>query len=81
MKKILVVDDYLEIRELVETTLTLGDYQIFQAESGEAAIGVAKVEKPDLIIMDVTMPGSIDGLKAARIIKDDPETPVQMTIL
>ena len=74
MKKILVVDDYREIRELVTTTLTLRDYQIFQAESGEAAIGVAKAEKPDLIIMDITMPGSIDGLEAARMIKDDPDT-------
>ena len=74
MKKILVVDDQLEVRELVEVTLRTEDYQIFQAESGEDAIKIAKAEKPDLIIMDVMMPGRIDGLEATRILKNDPET-------
>ena len=74
MKKILIVDDQVEVRELVEVTLRVGDYQIFQAKSGEEAIEIAKAEKPELIIMDVMMPGGIDGLKATRILKNDPET-------
>ena len=45
-----------------------------QAESGKEATTVAKTEKPDLIIMDVMMPGEIDGLEATRILKNDPET-------
>ncbi len=74
MKKILIVDDQLEVRELVEVTLRSDDYQILQAESGEKAIELAKSEKPDLIIMDVMMPGGMDGLEATRTIKNDPET-------
>ncbi len=74
MKKILVVDDQLEVRELVGVTLRSDDYQVIQAESGEKAIEVAKAEKPDLIIMDIMMPGGIDGLKATHIIKNNPET-------
>ena len=74
MKKILIVDDQVEVRELVELTLRVEDYQIFQAKSGEDAIEIAKAEKPELIIMDIMMPGGMDGLEATRIIKNDPET-------
>ena len=74
MKKILIVDDQVQIRELVEVTLRLTDYQILQAKSGEEAIEIVKAEKPDLTIMDIMMPGGMDGLEAARIIKNDPET-------
>lgn len=74
MKKILIVDDGAGIRELVDMTLRSDDYQIFQAESGEKAIEITRAEKPDLIIMDIMMPGGMDGLEATRIIKNDPET-------
>jgi len=74
MKKILIVDDELEIRKLVKSTLHSDAYQIFQAESGQKAIQIARAEKPDLIIMDIIMPGDIDGLEATRILKNDLET-------
>ena len=74
MKKILIVDDRQEVRELVEVTLRSGEFRSFQAESGEEAIEIAKVEKPDLIIMDIMMPGGMDGLETTRILKDNPET-------
>lgn len=74
MKKVLVVDDQKEIRRLVEIALRVGDYQVFQAESGEDAVEIAKKEKPDLIIMDIMMPGHMDGLEATKIIKNDPDT-------
>ncbi|MCF6290931.1 MAG: response regulator [Desulfobacterales bacterium] len=74
MKKILIVDDQLEVRELVEVTLRVGDYRILQAVSGEEAVGIARSERPELIIMDIMMPGGIDGLQATRILKNDPET-------
>ncbi len=74
MKKILVVDDQLEVRELVGVTLRSDEYQVIQAESGEKAVEVARAEKPDLIIMDIMMPGGMDGLETIRIIKNDPKT-------
>jgi len=73
MKKILIVDDQSEVRELVEVTLRSDDYQILKAENGEEAVEITKVEKPDLIIMDIMMPGTLDGLDATRIIKNDPK--------
>ena len=74
MKKILIVDDKLQIRDLVEVTLGVENYSIFQAKNGQEAVKMAKSKKPDLIIMDIIMPGKLDGIEATRIIKNDPET-------
>ncbi len=74
MKKILITDDQLEVRELVEVTLRIDEYTILQASSGEEAVRIAELEKPDLIFMDVMMPGGIDGFEATRRIKNNPET-------
>ena len=74
MKKILIVDDQPEVRELVSVTLSSGGYIILQTDRGDKAVELAIREKPDLILMDIMMPGAIDGLEAAKIIKNDPET-------
>lgn len=74
MKKILIVDDLKEIRDLVERTLRSSDRKVIKAASGERAVELARAEKPDLIMMDIMMPGSIDGLQATRILKSDPQT-------
>ena len=74
MKKILIVDDQPELRELVRATLEMNNYQIVEAISGEEAIEIAGIERPDLIIMDVTMPGIINGLEACKIIRKDSMT-------
>jgi len=71
MKKIMIVDDQLEIRELMEVTLRVDDYSILVASNGKEAIEKAIAEKPDLIFMDVMMPGEIDGLEATHILKSD----------
>ena len=74
MKKILIVDDQAELRRLVEMTLRVGEYQVLQAESGDEAIEIVRRERPDLVLMDIMMPGGIDGLEATHILKNDPET-------
>lgn len=74
MRKILIVDDQPEVRELVDITLQVTDYEILHAENGEEALEVARAERPQLIIMDVVMPGGMDGLETTRILKSDPET-------
>ncbi len=73
-KKILVVDDEKDIRDLVEVTLLRGDHVVIKAESADKALEIARIQKPDLILMDIMMPGKIDGLEATRILKNDPET-------
>jgi len=56
MKKILIVDDEERVRRLIETTLDIGDFQIFQAKDGEEALKIAQEEKPALILLDIMMP-------------------------
>lgn len=73
-KKILVVDDEKDIRDLVEATLLRSDHVVIKAESGDKAVEIARTEKPHLILMDIMMPGNLDGLQATRVLKDDPET-------
>ena len=75
MKKILIVDDQAKIRELVHVTIRIGDYQIFEAASGDEALDVARKNQPDLIFLDVMMPNSsIDGFETCEILKKDERT-------
>jgi CheY-like chemotaxis protein len=74
MKKILIVDDVSELRELVGKTLGRENCKILEAGNGEEAIKIAKAELPDLIMMDIMMSGTVDGLEATRILKKDPRT-------
>ncbi|MBW1768634.1 MAG: response regulator [Deltaproteobacteria bacterium] len=74
MKTILIVDDQKEVRELVEVTLRSDGYRILEAKSGEEAIAMVRADQPDLILMDVMMPGGIDGLEATRTLKNNPKT-------
>lgn len=74
MKKILVVDDQLTVRRLVEMTLETRGMRVLQAESGEAGVALARAGRPDLIIMDIMMPGGMDGFEAVRILRSQPET-------
>ncbi len=74
MKKILIADDQKEIRELIEVSLRKKDFHILQVKNAKEAVDRTKKEKPDLVIMDIMMPGKIDGLDATRAIKSDPQT-------
>ncbi len=72
--RILVVDDLEANRRLLEALLTADYYDVIEASRGEEAVQLAKREKPDLILMDVMMPGGIDGYEACRRLKAQPET-------
>lgn len=73
IKKILVVDDSPTERFAMTEALTSKGYQVLTAESGEEAIAKSKSELPDLILMDVVMPG-MNGYQATRTISRDPVT-------
>ena len=72
--RILVVDDLEANRRLLEALLTADYYDVLMATRGEEGVQLAKREKPDLILMDVMMPGGIDGYEACRRLKSMPET-------
>jgi two-component system cell cycle response regulator len=72
--RILVVDDLKANRRLLEAMLSADYYDVLLASAGEEGVQLAKREKPDLILMDVMMPGGIDGFEACRRLKAHPET-------
>lgn len=73
VKKILVIDDSPTERYFVIDLLSKKGYQVSVAENGEEGIAKAKAEKPDLILMDVVMPG-LNGYQATRNLTRDEDT-------
>lgn len=69
--KILLVDDEQDILEFMEYNLKKENYEVVTASSGEEAVLLAKKENPDLILLDVMMPGS-DGIETCREIREIP---------
>ena len=77
-EKVLVIEDNPMNMQLAVDLLEVAGYAVLQAETAEKGIGVAKAELPDLILMDISLPG-MDGLTATGIIKKDPkmkDTPI-----
>jgi CheY-like chemotaxis protein len=73
-RKLLIVDDKREIRQLIKATLGFEGWEVVEAETGDEAVATALIHRPDLVIMDMIMPGEIDGLEATRQIMSDPAT-------
>lgn len=77
-KKVLVVDDQNGIRMLLVEVFSSEGYQTFQASNGKLALEVVRQEKPDLVLLDMKIPG-MDGLEILKHIKRiDPEIKVIM---
>jgi DNA-binding response OmpR family regulator len=77
---VLTIEDQPEIRRLIRMTLEFKGFRVLQAGDGESGIALARAEKPDLILLDVMMPG-MSGLEAGRALTADPllsATPVVM---
>ncbi len=70
-KLILVTDDGEVERKFMERTLTQRGYRVIVAKSGEEAINLARENKPDVIFLDYSMPGGIDGQEACKRIKSE----------
>jgi len=66
MKTILIVDDHADIRRLIRLTLEFEDYDIREASDGETALTIAEEFRPDLVMLDVMMPGQLNGLDVCR---------------
>ena len=72
-ERILVLDDEEDILELLKYNLNREGYKVVSAPSGEKCLQKAASEKPDLIVLDLMLPG-IDGLEVTKILKSDSKT-------
>ncbi|HEY1007107.1 MAG TPA: response regulator, partial [Sphingobacteriaceae bacterium] len=73
MRRILLIEDDLELRENIAEILTLSNYRVVQAGDGKTGVEKALKEKPDLIICDIMMPG-LDGYGVIHILGRHPDT-------
>ena len=78
--RILVVDDISTNRRLLQAKLEAHYFEVLQAENGQQALDMAEAEKPDIILLDVMMPG-MDGYEVCRRLKANPETAFIPTVM
>ena len=71
-KRILVVEDEEDNRQILRDLLTKAGFDLIEAENGEHAVASAQASRPDLILMDIRLP-ILDGYEATRRIKADPD--------
>src|SRR5689334_21536590 len=71
-KRILVVEDHEENRRILRLLLNSAHYEVLEAVTGEEGIRLAEQERPDLILMDIQLPG-VDGYEATRQLKANPQ--------
>lgn len=69
---VVVVEDQADIRKLVRMTLSISEAEVYEADSGESGLRMVNELRPPVVLMDIMMPGEIDGLEACRRIKQDP---------
>jgi CheY-like chemotaxis protein len=74
VKKILIVEDQTEVLKLLGMILGAEDRKIFFAANGQEALELAKDIIPDLVLLDIMLPGGINGYEVARTLKSDPKT-------
>ncbi len=70
-RKILVVDDNKELRMLISLTLEFSQCELLEADSAVSGLEMLRTHQPDIILLDVMMPGEVDGLGLCRMIRDD----------
>lgn len=70
--RILIVEDQPDICKLIRMTLEFGDFEIHEANDGETGLNMARAIKPAIMLLDVMMPGLLDGYQVCTRIKQDP---------
>ena len=72
MKRVLIVEDQADIRKLIRMTLEFEPYEIHEAANGINGLQLAGEVVPDLILLDVMMPGEVDGLQVCARVRANP---------
>lgn len=71
MAKILIIEDHPDTREVLRLILEMDGYEIAEAQSGEEGLRLARAAPPELILMDISLAGELDGLETTRRLRAD----------
>ena len=74
MKRVLIVEDQPDIRKLIHMTLEFEEFEIHEAADGAFGLNLARATMPDVVLLDVMMPGELDGLQVCQRLKADDAT-------
>ncbi len=80
MVKVLIADDSEEFRRLNAELLKLDGHVVITARNGRETLALVRAEKPDVLLLDIMMPG-MDGYEVCRLVKSDPETKDTVVIM
>lgn len=69
--RILIVEDHADIRRLIRMTLEFENYEIHEAVNADEALKAIRQVQPQLLLLDIMMPGAMDGLDLCRLVKTD----------
>jgi two-component system cell cycle response regulator DivK len=72
MRRVVIVEDEPDNRELVRMILELAGLEVLEAGTGEAGLELIRNERPDVVLMDISLPGRYDGLDVTRLLRGDP---------
>lgn len=72
MKRVLIVEDQADIRELIRMTLELEDLEVHESADGQSGLDHALNLQPQLVLLDVMMPGALDGFAVCERIRAEP---------
>lgn len=75
-KRILVVDDEPPIQRILRRNLTVSGYDVLIAENGEQAVELARIHQPDLILLDLWLPGEMDGIDVCTQVRQWSQVPI-----
>lgn len=75
-KTILIIDDEPPIQRILRRTLTMDGYTTVLAETGEQAIELVRVHRPDIILLDLCLPGELNGFEVCRFLRTMVQTPI-----
>ncbi len=72
-KIILVIEDQPEIRKLICMTMDYDGFEVHEADNGDTGLRMVKALRPHIVLLDVMMPGQLDGIQVCERIRADPE--------
>lgn len=81
MHTILIADDHADIRLLVRMTLLNDHFELLEARSGEEVLDLARNCPPSVVLLDISMPGGIDGVETCRRLRAEPATATTKVIM